>query len=362
MKKYTFSFILIFSLLSFSIVAQQKSANISFDKTHHDFGEIQEADGVANYKFEFTNTGSESLVIQRVTASCGCTTPNWTKEPVMPGEKGFVSAAYNPAHRPGTFNKSITVSSNAATPTVRLTIAGNVKPKPLSIEEQYRYDMGGIRLKTNHVSFGTLNKGQTQSQIVEVINNTDETKTLEIKNLPKHIKINVLTSKIKAGEKGSFEVSYLSDLQPNWDFVIDRVDVYVNGQKANTGRLIISASLQEDFSNLTSEELAKSPNMQFEEKVFNFGKLNQGERVDYTFVFKNTGLSDLIIRNVRASCGCTAVNTSSNLIKPGESGSIKVNFNSAGKLGTQNKTITLITNDPKHSREILWIKGEVIKE
>jgi uncharacterized protein DUF1573 len=362
MKKYIFSISLIFSLLSFSLIAQQKSANISFDKTNHNFGEIKEADGEAIYKFEFTNTGSEPLIIQRVSASCGCTTPNWTKEPVMPGEKGFVSAAYNPAHRPGAFNKSITVSSNAATPAVGLTIEGNVIPKPLSIEEQYRYDMGGIRSKTNHVSFGTINKGQTQSQIVEVINNTDETKTLEIKNAPKHIQIKVLTPKIKAGEKGSFEVTYLSELQPNWDFVIDRVDVYVNGQTSNTGRLIISASLQEDFSSLSADELAKAPNMEFKEKVFDFGKLSQGEKVDYTFNFKNSGLSDLIIRNVRASCGCTAVNTSSNLIKAGESGSIKVTFNSAGKMGTQNKTITLITNDPKHSREILWIKGEVIKE
>jgi hypothetical protein len=362
MKKYIYSFCLFFSLLSFPLLAQQKSANISFDKTHHNFGEIQEADGVATVKFEFTNTGSEALIIQRVSASCGCTTPGWTKEPVMPGEKGFVSAAYNPAHRPGEFNKSITVSSNAANPIVKLTIAGNAKEKPLSIEDQYRYDMGGIRLKTNHVSFGTINKGQTQSQLVEVINNTDETKTFEIKNVPKHIQIKVLTPVIKAGEKGSFEVTYLSDLQPNWDFVIDRVNIYINGETNNSGRLTISASLQEDFSNLSSDELAKAPKIEFVEKIFNFGKLAQGEKVDYTFNFKNTGLSDLIIRNVRASCGCTAANTSSNLIKPGESGSIKVIFNSAGKMGTQNKTITLITNDPEHAREILWIKGEVTKE
>jgi hypothetical protein len=157
---------------------------------------------------------------------------------------------------------------------------------------------------------------------------------------------------IKAGEKGSFEVTYLSDLQPNWDFVIDRVNIYINGETNNSGRLTISASLQEDFSNLSSDELAKAPKIEFVEKIFNFGKLAQGEKVDYTFNFKNTGLSDLIIRNVRASCGCTAANTSSNLIKPDESGSIKVIFNSAGKMGTQNKTITLITNDPEHAREI----------
>jgi len=75
----------------------------------------------------------------------------------------------------------------------------------------------------------------------------------------------------------------------------------------------------------------------------------------------NSGKSDLHIRKVKASCGCTAVQPEKNVIAPGESVNIKTVFNSAGKTGNQNKTVTIITNDPKKSKLILWVKGEVIK-
>ena len=75
----------------------------------------------------------------------------------------------------------------------------------------------------------------------------------------------------------------------------------------------------------------------------------------------NSGKSDLEIRKVKASCGCTAVQPEKRIITPGESVNIKTVFNSAGKVGNQNKTVTIITNDPKKSKMILWVKGEVLK-
>jgi Protein of unknown function (DUF1573) len=131
MKKHILTLILTLFAISFYSFSQNDASTISFEEKVHDFGEFQEADGVVSYKFEFTNKGAEPLIIQRVSASCGCTTPSWTKEPVLPGEKGFVSAAYNPAHRPGQFEKTITVYSNASDPIYQLKIKGKVTPEPL---------------------------------------------------------------------------------------------------------------------------------------------------------------------------------------------------------------------------------------
>ncbi|MBE0652599.1 MAG: DUF1573 domain-containing protein, partial [Bacteroidales bacterium] len=319
----------------------------------------KEADGEVTCKFEFTNTGNEPLIIQRVTASCGCTTPTWTRQPVMPGEKGFVNAAYNPANRPGKFDKSITVQTNSATPSVRLRIIGNVIPKPVSIEDQYRYPMGDIRFKTNHLSFGNIFKGQPQTRVLEFINTGSETINLEMRESPAHIKASLPKNSIKPGETGLIEITYLSDKQNDWDFVIDRLPVYMNGTSDRNHRLIVSANIQEDFTSLSPEDRAKAPIIEFENKTFDFQNLKQGENIDYEYSFTNTGKSDLIIRKVRASCGCTAIITDKSIIPPGQKGSIKMNFNSTGKLGSQNKTITVITNDPEHPREILWIRGEV---
>ncbi len=103
-----------------------KAPDYKFEKEVHDFGAIKE--GVqAEYTFKFTNTGKEPLVISNVQASCGCTTPKWTKEPVKPGESGTVTAIYNSKGRPGTFNKAITITSNAKTPQKVLFIKGNVE-------------------------------------------------------------------------------------------------------------------------------------------------------------------------------------------------------------------------------------------
>jgi hypothetical protein len=135
MKKLILSVIAIASFAAASF-AQDKAApapatnpkapDYKFEKEVHDFGSIKE--GVqAEYTFKFTNTGKEPLVISNVQASCGCTTPKWTKEPVKPGESGTVTAIYNSKGRPGTFNKAITITSNAKTPQKVLFIKGNVE-------------------------------------------------------------------------------------------------------------------------------------------------------------------------------------------------------------------------------------------
>ncbi|MDR0872650.1 MAG: DUF1573 domain-containing protein [Prevotellaceae bacterium] len=100
---------------------------IEFVERTHDFGKIQKPSTAI---FEFTNNGTEPLILSNVKPGCGCTTPDWTKEPVAPGAKGFVKATFNAAS-PGQFNKSVTVTTNAAgeNATITLTIKGEVVPQ-----------------------------------------------------------------------------------------------------------------------------------------------------------------------------------------------------------------------------------------
>ncbi len=115
-----------------SIQAQQ----ITFKLNSHDFGTIIEAKGKVTYKFEFSNTGNAPLIVQNVSASCGCTTPEWTKEPILPGKTGFITAIYDPAGRPGKFEKSINVTSNSKEETLKtLTITGEVTSEGLAKPE-----------------------------------------------------------------------------------------------------------------------------------------------------------------------------------------------------------------------------------
>ena len=108
--------------------SQQRTASIKFNEESFDFGKIKETDGPVSHVFSFTNTGSVPLLVQNAQPSCGCTTPDWTKQPVMPGAKGFIKATFDPTGRPGTFEKTVTVYSNADRPTVTLRFSGAVIP------------------------------------------------------------------------------------------------------------------------------------------------------------------------------------------------------------------------------------------
>lgn len=102
---------------------------LKFKSDVHDFGHLREGDA-ADFVFEFKNSGKEPLVIQRVQASCGCTTPDWSKEPINPGKNGIVKASYATQGRPGGFTKTLTVFTNQGTKV--LTIKGDVEKAPES--------------------------------------------------------------------------------------------------------------------------------------------------------------------------------------------------------------------------------------
>ena len=124
MKQIIFIFMAI--LLATGMASAQKKAVIAADETSHDFGQIKEADRKVSATFVVKNTGDAPLAITRVIASCGCTTPEWTKEPIAPGASGNIKITYDPKGRPGPFSKTISVYSNGKTGSFILTIRGEV--------------------------------------------------------------------------------------------------------------------------------------------------------------------------------------------------------------------------------------------
>lgn len=99
---------------------------LTFDTLVHDFGTILEGEKVVCY-FDYVNSGGGALVIQSIEASCGCTTPNWSKEPLPPGERNTLQIVFDATRRSGLQLKQVTVHSNADLPKVQLTIRANVK-------------------------------------------------------------------------------------------------------------------------------------------------------------------------------------------------------------------------------------------
>ncbi|PKG49707.1 MULTISPECIES: DUF1573 domain-containing protein [Olleya] len=127
--------ILFIGLISLSMNAQEKMAKIEFKDTTIDYGTINKGDnGIRT--FEFTNTGDAPLIVSKVSSSCGCTVPKKPEAPVMPGQTGEIEVKYD-TQRVMPIRKTITVLSNAETPTVSLKIKGEViDPSKTSVLEK----------------------------------------------------------------------------------------------------------------------------------------------------------------------------------------------------------------------------------
>jgi Protein of unknown function (DUF1573) len=117
--------------------------------------------------------------------------------------------------------------------------------------------------------------------------------------------------------------------------------------------------IADDVAVQTAQALKDSTTVQIIDSAYNFGKVTDGEKVEYSYRFKNTGTKPLVIVNASASCGCTVPQKPEKPVLPGETGFIKVVFDSKGRVGTAHKTITVISNaDPEFPQLILT--GDVI--
>jgi hypothetical protein len=360
--KRSLSLSLIFCfILNILLQAQQLKPSIDFTEKEHDFGTFRESDGIISHDFTFTNTGKEPLIINNVKASCGCTTPEWTREPVLPGKTGTIQVSFNPKDRPGSFNKTIQVTTNADVPSVVLTIRGVVIPVD-QVADVYKFSIGPLRLQTIYAAFGEIVKGRTTEFTIKVMNTSaDKPLQLSFRQLPSHLKVTMVPVIIDPQQEGRIVIEYNSSMQKDWDYAVDRLELLINNEPVPGNRMSVTANIKEDFKDLTAENMAMAPVVEFDQTVYDFGTITPDRVVEHGFKLTNTGKSNLYIRKVSASCGCTAVQPEKTTVGAGESTMIKASFNAAGREGNQKKAITVITSDPKRSRTILWINGIVSK-
>lgn len=358
MKRSIFLFVL---LMVFAGIQAQPRLN--FSVMRHDYGVLKEEAGKQEVVFNFTNTGDSVLVITRVQPSCGCTASDYTKSPIPPGGKGYVTAVFDPRGFNGRFAKSISVYSNAKPAVTVLIIEGQVAPREKTTEELFTFVVGPVRFESNHLAFTSIKKGEKKIRVMPIVNTSKESATIEFEGVPAHLALKATPATLKPGEKGIIEGTYDSKLnESSWGNVNDLIRLKVNGKTQENIYLYVSANLVEDFTSMTSQQLANAPVFKLASNTVDFGKIKQNESADVEFVFTNEGKSDLIIRHVKAGCGCTALMPTENVIKPGATGSIKAKFNSGGYKGNIYKNIFVYTNDPKSSEVMLMIKGEVLVE
>jgi len=349
-------FIFLFLLSGAAIYAQP---NLQVLTREHDFGTIKQEGGKVTYDFIVTNAGDSALVIVNVVPSCGCTTPEWTKSPIPPKGQGKITAIYDAGTYPGQFSKTLTVHSNSKPEVLVLTIKGEVIPREKTVEELYTWPLGTIRFESNHLAFTNVKKNETKIRVMPVINTGTEPVKIEFTGVPAHLALKANPETLKPGQKGIVEGTYDATKNPGWGSVSDMIKVKLNDTEQPNVYYYVSANLVEDFSSLTKEEAENAPVFKIASSTVDIGRMDSATTRDVEFKFTNAGKRDLLIRNVKSSCGCTAVQQGNSAIKPGESSSIKATFNSGSYKGKVTKAIYVYSNDPKNSEVILMLNAEV---
>jgi hypothetical protein len=348
------------SLLLFGAVAFSQP-RMQLLSTEHDFGVFKEEAGRQTFNFIVTNTGDSALVIKNVVPSCGCTTPEWTRSPIPPKGQGKVTAIYDPLGRPGVFNKTLTVHTNSKPEVVLLVIKGEVKAKEKTVEEIFTFPVGSVRFESNHMAFTNVKKSDKKMRVMPVINTSNAPVKLEFDVLPPHLQLKANPETLKPGQKGLIEGTYDATKNQGWGNVMDMVKIKIDGVVQNNIYFNVSANLVEDFSGLSKEELLNPPVFKLAATTVDIGAMPQATNKEVEFKYSNEGKRDLIIRFVKATCGCTAIQQGGMVVKPGQESSIKATFNSGSyPPGKVTKAIYVYTNDPVNSEVVLFLTAEIV--
>lgn len=340
MKKTLLTIVSLF--LSLTLWAQAK---IEFEKSVHDFGSFPEAQATAECIFKFKNTGKAPLLIVKAKATCGCTVPEYPKAPIAPGASGEIRVTYSAVGRPGAFNKSIKITTNATPADYSLTIKGNVIGE--ADRSEYKYYINGLYLKTISTDMGKITKGAKKSVSLDTWNGTDRTLTIMISNVADYMQVRALPNILKPGEKGKIEITYDSKLSNNWGTQVD--EFLVTSERPNSRtinkKITVNSFVAEDFS----KQGSKIPEAEFEKVLVNFGEIAGANVSQQAIALSNKGKETLIVRTISSSSSVVNAKIAKSEIKTGSSATLSITINPVkSKSRIVNETITIVTNDPKN--------------
>ncbi|MDX1907105.1 MAG: DUF1573 domain-containing protein [Bacteroidia bacterium] len=335
----------------------QDASRVTFDKVVHDFGAIPK-NGPAQTTFTFRNTSDAPVKLFNVRASCGCTTPVWTKETVAPGATGEIQVGYNTASVGG-FAKTVTVTVDSGVPPVILTIKGSVAPSPAEENALYAQAQGNLGFDALSQFAGVLDSDKETTVTFKVKNLGPKEITFTGKNETGNALVSVADKVLIPGQKTTVTVTLKGSAFKTAGAFTELLSLGTTDELQPAKNLSVTGTLNKIY---TPEELLRLPNIQFERLEYNAGQVLEGEKVEMVFAFTNTGQEDLVIESVRPSCGCTTSELTEKVVKAGQRSEIKAVFDSRGRQGIQDKTITVRSNDPDQASVILRLKVEVARD
>ncbi len=288
------SILLIFCM--FVAICGASAENVKFNSTTWDMGTVKEDGGVVSHFFEFENTTSRAVVIVGVNASCGCTTPIYSRKPILAGAKSSLEVRFDPMYRPGRVAKEVVVYTSASEEPVVLTLRGTVRPRNLTIEEIYPYKPdAAVRISDTFVMMGNVQHDDARQSEVKYINTTRSALKIEFRPRTPNPYLSLRYDENLGGEeRASLNIGYkVSARDGFYGLLTDTLDIYINGVKSPM-TVITKAYSVDKFPTSVKKG---APSASFSKKMINFETFNTTSEVQRrTFTVENRGTQRLVIR------------------------------------------------------------------
>ena len=321
MKRYFALIYLIICVLTAPVAFAQQ---LSFEATSFNFGTIAEAGGDVSHSFKFKNVSEKPIVIITSQTTCGCTTPEYTRRPITPGQSGEVKVTFDPMYRPGRFAKEMKIITSASNTPLVLTILGEVSERKKSIEEEYPFDMGaGLRISSNYFPLSQIEQGAVKETQISYINTSDKVVHLVVRQVVKSGFLYIDAPKsVAPNQRGSFAVGYsLEGDKIYYGPLADRFELIIDGTLARYN-VKISGHAVDKFN---VAEFNGSASAIINKRFVNFASLKKGatsKKMNFTIL--NSGVKPLHIRDVELHKGVHTSLKATEVIAPGQSLTVDV--------------------------------------
>lgn len=342
--------VLVVICMLISVVADAQIARpIQFKEETFDFGEVVEKNGAVTHIFEFTNVDVRPVKILMVKPSCGCTTPEWSKEVIQPGATGFIHAKFDPKGRPGFFSKTLTVTTDAEPNPFVLHIKGTVVNDAQQKVAAFTVAKGSWKIKSASFNLGKVYiKNEYVVREFPIMNAGTKPVTYSGKyDGPAYIRVNVEPTVLQPNEIGVVRLGYNGKMRDAYGFQSDNIVMHTDDENQPDKSFTVYATLEDFFPELTPAELKNSPRLQLSQSTFDFGRVKQNQQTTREITVTNLGQSVLELRSIQGNCSCIVTSVDKKTLKAGQSATIKIAFNPQDRKGTQQKAVTIYSNDPK---------------
>jgi hypothetical protein len=328
----------------------------------YDFGRVREVDGYAVHQFNVRNTGTSPLIISHVLTTCGCAQPEWSREPIEPGENGFVIVSYDMVNRPGPFEKKITAFTNEKTLRQVFTIKGIVIPKPQILNVLFTDTIGTVQMEQATFHYNTVRPHETKTTELWIQNYSEEDLRLAVENIPDFLTVTV-PERLESNYPDRMIVE-INTSNVNENF---RGRLYgqftwttesVSGEKVSK-KIPVSANFIDDFRRLTPAERTESPSVRLSANSLDYGKLKK-KRVFKELSISNAGKSPLTLHSISVDNTAVTEVTGFNkqVLQPEETLKLKVFVNPKDIKGAFTTNLFIISNDPQKPVHEIHIAAE----